>query len=733
MLRLLDVNVLEKRERQELTKVLRILFLPLYHAAPKRALVLYTATIAALLLWLIPVRYRLRPSVTLAFTTISAAILASAAGALESWQDQLDAEQEDTAYDKALHRQAIETVATTQQYANVTAARLQASAVLPEHLREPDLKDPQANQQADFDEFKQLMGVGKKKPLIEGDLDGDGIVDTGNQNKYRVFSRKNAQTGQRERCIDLTGHTHYAGLPIVNVAEEMARESRGCIGIGPTGTGKSDLLKQAIAAQHRIDETSDFSVFAHKSANTARGETLDYCGLEDSQDLYLLTASMGGDVLRDAAANLYSRLKVLDSLMEAGSRVPSIVVIDQVNQGLVAAEKAERQGARSDDDDVPFPYLTETYKESLCTFLVDGREKGIKAWVFGHANTNEALGMGHQIKENVFYLGLGRDGIYSAITNVLKDDRFIAISPIRKALAEKLETYLTAHKEHGNPVNIVLAITNCGSEGWRLVVLPQLPTPEPITLGFTNPPAIGKRQQTPIEKQTRSSPPAADTAKHQTVDAMRAALEQSINASPEKVYPPELTTKATSFIRWIKQNRHNYIDSQGLLDPQVVAFAFDGASGIEEMELILQLITDLGYGTFEEHPHTSFLCWRLQGEKPTYRHLPQPVTDNRPAPPPELEPLPGDISEAQFNLVLHYLVQKQIGIRLTPNGFLTSCHRLVSKESSEKMTTADMRIVLCYLHHKGIVEFPEQGCQSFQFIGLPIQPEELDIPPDASK
>ena len=440
---------------------------------------------------------------------------------------------------------------------------------------------------------------------------------------------------------------------------------------------------------------------------------------------------MGGDVLRDAATDLYNRLNAIDGLMEAGSKVPSIVVIDQVNQGLVAAEKAERQGARSDEGDVPFPYLTETYKESLCTFLVDGREKGIKAWVFGHANTNEALGMGHQIKENVFYLGLGRDGIYSAITNVLKDDRFIAISPIRKALAEKLEIYLTAHQEHGNPVNIVLAITNCGSEGWRLVVLPQLPSPEPITLGITNPPATVKRQQTPSEEQPKTSPPAPDIAKQQTVDAMRAALEQSINASPEQVYPPELTAKATSFIRWIKQNRHNYIDSQGLLDPQVVAFAFSGASGVEEMELILQLITDLGYGGFEEHPHTGFLCWRLQGEKPTYKHLPQQVIETEPAPTSELDPLPGEITEAQFNFVLHYLAQKQTGIRLTPNGFLTSCHRLARKESSERMTTADMRIVLCYLHKKGIVEFPDQGCQSFQFIGLPMQPDELDIPPDS--
>ena len=576
------------------------------------------------------------------------------------------------------------------------------------------------------------MGVGKETPLVEGDIDGDGVTDTGNEGKYRVFFRKNAQTGQRERCIDLKGHTHYAGLPIVNVAEEMARESRGCIGIGPTGTGKSELLKQAISAQQRVDETSDFSVFAHKSANTARGETLDYCGLENSQDLYLLTASMSGEVLSDAAANLYSRLKVLDGLMEAGSKVPSVVVIDQVNQGLVAAEKAERQGARSEEDDIPFPYLTETYKESLCTLLVDGREKGIKAWVFGHANTNEALGMAHQIKENVFYLGLGRDGIYSAITNVLKDDRFIAIAPIRKALAEKLETYLQAHKQHGNPVNIVLAITNCGSEGWRLVVLPQLPPPEPITLGVTNPPATGKRPRASKQEQTKSLPPAPDTPAIQTIDAMKAALEQSINASPEKVYPPELTAKATSFIRWIKQNRHNYIDSQGLLDPQVVAFAFDGASGVEEMELILQLITDLGYGAFEEHPHTSFLCWRLQGEKPTYSQLTPQAAENTPAPLQELEPLPGDISEAQFNLVLHYLAQKQIGVRLTPNGFLTSCHRLVKKESSEKMTTADMRVVLCYLHQKGIVEFPSQGCQSFQFIGFPMQPEELDTPPDST-
>ena len=407
MVRILQLNMLDNDGRRWLGGQTAQLFLVLFRAAPKRAIILYGGTLIALLLWLVPIRYKVRPTLTLSLTLTAAGILAATQSELERWQKQIEAAEADTDYQTALHRQATEAVLTTQQYANVTAARLNASQVLPEYLIEPDLQDPKLTQAAEFEEFKRMIGAsnsedspGQPTALLKGDTDGDGVVDV-QQGKYRFYTRRNSQTGQKERCVDLTGHTYYAGLPIVDLASEMARESRGCLGVGPTGTGKSQLLKQAIAAQHRCDNTTDFTVFAHKSANTARGESLDYCGLEESDDLYLLTASMSGGVLEDAAYRLYCRLRALQGIMERGSKVPSVVVIDQINQGLVAANKAERYALRDDDGEILFPYLEQTYKDDLATLLVDGREKCVKAWVFGHANTNEALGLSRSEERRV--------------------------------------------------------------------------------------------------------------------------------------------------------------------------------------------------------------------------------------------------------------------------------------------------------------------------------------------
>ena len=732
MVRIFQLDFLDRQDRlwagEQAGQALRLIL----NATPKRALTLYGAILIALMLWLVPIRYRFKPWASLTFTLMGAGLLAMAQNQLEAWQTEIEEQQDTDDYERALHRQTIESVQTTQQYTRATAARLSASDVLPNYLMEPDLVDPKVAKQADFEEFKQLMGVEESSAtkqalapaLIAGDHNGDGNAPKAKES-YRFYQRKNPQSKKNERCVDLAGHRYYAGLPIVDLALEMAKESRSCLGVGPTGTGKSQLLKQAIAAQHRIDMATDFTVFAHKSANTARGENLDYCGLEASDDLYLLTASMSGLLLEDAASRLYGRLHALQGVMERGSTVPSVLVIDQVNQGLVAANKAERYVARSEEES-PFPHLEETYKDDLATILVDGREKLVKAWVVGHANTNEALGLSHQIKENVFYVGLGRDGIYSAVVNPLKDDRFIGIATERKALTAQLQEYLSAHDSYGNPVNVVLAITNCGSQGWRLVVLPQLPEPEPITLGVTNPPASPLPMDT-VEAEETDTPSGQRTPAPLSIEEMRTVLDTQLNAAtPEQHYTAEQKQTALSFIRWIKTHRHDFVDAQGLLDPESVSYAFDGVQSAEQMELILQLITDLGYGTFEEHPYTGYIAWRLKGVMPIFTPEEQPPL-TPPAPEDKttaetLEPLPIGISEEKFETILFYLSQKQPNSLLTPNGFLTGCHRLIDKDSHLKTSTAEIRIVLKYLDILGIVAFPDKDDKQFKIMGFPDKP-----------
>lgn len=740
MARVLDLDLAAQQDRTAIARQAGAVASAAYKAAPKRPIALYGSLLVALMLWIIPIRYQLRTWFTLSTTILAAAMVAGAKTGLERWQDELEDAEDDQAYSKAVRRQAIQQVTTTQRYTEATAARLQVSGILPDHLKEGDLVDPQVAKQADFDDFKQMMGLrdkpGADTPALPDDTNDDGVV-AASPSKYRFFKRKNAQSSTTERCVDLNGHTHYAGLPIVDVALEMAKESRGCIGVGPTGTGKSQLLKQAIAAQDRLCPATDFTVFAHKSSNQSRGERLDYCGLEDSDDLYLLTASMNGPRLEEAATRFHQRLISLQGIMERGSQVPSVVVIDQINQGIKAANKAERQAARlaAEDEEgdgyYPYKHLEEIYKDDLSTMLVDGREKCVKAWVFGHANTNEALGLGHQIKENVFYLGLGRDGIYSAVLNPLKNDRFIAVTAERQHLIATFQEYITAHKEYGSPVNVVLALTNCGHEGWRLVVLPQLSDPDPITLGVTNPKASTHTQainaaDAPAPPVT-TAPPSPDTTE---VDAARRALDAQFNNTDKTAqYSPAQTRTATQFIQWLKQRRHDFIDAQGLLDPETVSYAYDGVRSLEAMHAILQMIVDLGYGAWETHPHTHERAWRLKGAVPI---LVAPAERQEPAPPvaippsentPELKPLPGGITEEMFKLVLFYLNQKQPTSLLTPNGFLTGSHKLSHKDSDHKMTTAQMRMVLKYLDTLGVVKFPKSTDSQFTFLGFPKPPD----------
>ena len=142
MERILQLNKLDNEDRSWLGGQTAQLFLALFRAAPKRAIILYGGTLIALLLWLVPIRYKVRPTLTLSLTLTAAGILAATQSELERWQKQIEATEADTDYQTALHRQATEAVLTTQQYAIVTAARLNASQVLPEYLIEPDLQDP---------------------------------------------------------------------------------------------------------------------------------------------------------------------------------------------------------------------------------------------------------------------------------------------------------------------------------------------------------------------------------------------------------------------------------------------------------------------------------------------------------------------------------------------------------------------------------------------------------------
>ena len=706
MVNVLDLDFSEKRVQQATAQLIGTAARSLYDASPKRALVGYGGLLLGLGLWLSPLSQKLNPRVTLPFTIAAAAAIAISQSKLEDLQDDIDEADDDKALRRALKQSSVEAVETTRHYAQTAQSRLAHSQTLPAHLIEPDLL-PAEGQPAlpmgkpSIAEFEAFLG---ESPAAPANPSSEVEASPAIAHDYKFGTRKNAQTGLTETTVDLAGLTEYAGLPIVDLAFDMAVDSRGCMGIGSTGCGKSELLKQAIAAQYKLDENSDFTIFAHKSANTSRGESLDYAGLERSKDCFVFTASQTGDRLSSAAFAFESQLNALNNLIESGSAVPSVVVIDQSNQGLMACDKAAREAKREFDNDEEakgqpdFKYLKEDYQSFINTVLVDGREKLVKAWTFGHANTNKSTGVEHQVKQNIFFVGLGRAGNYAAAWNPLKSDLFIADKFKREELSNQLSQYLQKHESYGAPANVVIAVTNCGNQGWRVIVLPQYAPVQPIGLSVVNP-ALD-------ESDENFTPEAVTVTEDQSIEAARKQLEKSAGYTEQQV------STARAFVKWFQINHRTQLDSRGYLDPQSTWADFPDTRSPSELEICLQILADQGAGKFSTDPTTGNLKWKPSDRLiPKAEQRPRAIVKNAPA----VTQTTTLISKEALAAIFEHLENKQVGAIYTPKGFLDSSSKL---RPLHGITSEQLQTVLDYLEKKGVVQTIGQRKQQFQYLGV---------------
>lgn len=686
MLNVLDIDLNDPKNRAIAAGFIRRCLASLVAAAPKRELIAYGGLIVGLLLWLVPLSKKLHPSFTLAFTMIGAGAIAVSASELEALQDEVDDRSDQRKLKRALAAQTIEAVATTEHYSMAQLQRLQTSQLLPEHLLEPDLAKPPALPEAKteeqrFDEFMQSA---------QGSASSAGSPA---KSAATRATSQDAQASAKGKLIDLTGKTEYAGLPIEDLAQCMAADFRGCVGVGSTGCGKSSLIRQAIIEQQQLDETTDFTVFAHKSANEARGEKLDYAGMEDSDDCIVFTASQRGLSLRNTAEKFETRLHVLTGLIERGSGVPAVVVIDQSNQGLVACQKAAREAAaedkqtrdRKDRHDPPFKHLAVEYEEFLNTGLVDGREKWVRLWLFGHSNTNEGVGVSHQIKQNVYFVALGRAGNYDSVWNPLKDNRFIAGQEERDRLAAQLRAYLKQHRAAGAPANVVVALTNCGDRGWRLIVLPQYTDGEDIELNVVNPPREDLPSSEPEESTVRqgaeeqsvfvSEPPAPEI---DSIDAVRAQLERTVNSTTEQI------EQAREFVLWLRSHAAIALGADGAFNFWSAWAQVPGVASPEQLEICLQLINEQGGGSFEQHGDRT--VWR-----PSEKLLPSPAQVAQEQ----------EARRAAMAAAVAHIKGKTVGTLHTPKTILDSSRILRQQHS---LTVDDIKKLLVTLAARGLVQ-----------------------------
>ena len=707
---ILDFDLLSRENRQRVWLWLKIGTATTWQWLPKRAMVWYGSALTGLLLVFAPINRQISPKVAIPLSLVGCALVAKSKEEISDLHQDITLEKRHKTLKIQLGSQSEETLEVSRHYTAVAKLQMQHNAELPDHMKEPAVVAPKSKQQ-EFEEFRQFMGLAPGAQL--GDGSGDSVQVVGDK-KYRFSTRKNKTTGSSERCVSLKGHDHWCGVPIEDITDAIVADDRGCLGFGTTGVGKSSLLEAIISKAYQADESTDFTAFLHKSANTARGEKLSYAGLEKTKDCYILTATQQGDNLIKAAASITTRIVQLKDLLEDGAAVPSYVIIDESNEGAKAFDDAADEWVEANtviDDKGKTtkpnrPKWGDKYQRFTETLLVDGRSKGVKGIVFGHVTTNKS-GIDREIRNQVFCLALGRNGIYGAIDSLLKDDRHIPDKAVRDGLRAQMSEYLELHNKAGSPVNVVICLTNAGSKGWRLIILPQKFEVVQIRPSVVNAPKGG----TGLEPDTSNTPPVVSPHDEPPVDA---AAEEN----PLIHFTAEQKQTAKDFVAWYRTNRKFIINSRGIMELSIAVECFDGVSSLSELEMVLEIIRLLGHGDFVTDPLDGRLAWRMgQGEvNPDYdRATPPHITSPQETSGLKIE-LPEGISEQAFDCFLGYLFNSKKGYSTTAANFLSNASKL---RNEYKLKADDIAVLISLPALSKIVRIYPAAKFTFEFLGLP--------------
>ena len=130
-------------------------------------------------------------------------------------------------------------------------------------------------------------------------------IAAGNPEDYRYYQGN--IRGKKSLCIDLNNARSYCGLPIVDLADDIARNDKTCFFIGITGSGKSQLTARTIGLAHKRKPLTDGAVITHKSPNKRQGEVFNYAGLEASDEYWIVAGeAIGSYELHQEIADLKS-------------------------------------------------------------------------------------------------------------------------------------------------------------------------------------------------------------------------------------------------------------------------------------------------------------------------------------------------------------------------------------------------------------------------------------------
>ena len=381
------------------------------------------------------------------------------------------------------------------------------------------------------------------------------------RSRFRYF--KGSVRGKAVSCIDLSAVDSYCGVPVVDLAEDIARDDKTTFLIGVTGSGKSQLTARTIGLAHQYKPLTDGAVITHKSPNRKDGEVFNYAGLEDS-DEYWIVAGEGNSTyehekeierLRSFVGRAFADLKSGRS-----AESPGLLVIDEYGNGLVAIDIISN-GLVSEGKKPVGTQLEAYYSNCVRKINTQGNSNKVRGLITSHDSINDELKMSVGERRNARFVYLGRGSELDSIETVLDPSRKMMSKYEAAELNALVSQYKGAHRQMGSPENVVLALTNVASVGWRLVIVSQNLDVPRINATATNPPkhSIGYAGDGDTQLMPKLKRPAPDTdspdpkdkeikddeqeteMKPINLDAHRAALDRLWNISTDDENLPART------------------------------------------------------------------------------------------------------------------------------------------------------------------------------------------------
>jgi hypothetical protein len=260
----------------------------------------------------------------------------------------------------------------------------------------------------------------------------------------------------------------FTGLDEVDVAQCLATTRSGSTMIAcPSGTGKSNLLRAAIAHAHRhYGGAIQFKVVAGKPDET-------YSGLETTAD-YIESAP-------DTASEVYEAFLSIRGVIE-NPDTPAVLIADEYNNTLGDLETASKE-------------LLKRTKRTNYEIVTKGRSKAVYAWFTSHSPFVQDVGFNSAIQESFNIICLGRGNKTTSIYKALSGKRQVIDDDERR---EFLNWQFKEHKKSEDyDGDRVICLTNIRGE-WELVILPiygdandeiypVTPTELPMQLSATSP------------------------------------------------------------------------------------------------------------------------------------------------------------------------------------------------------------------------------------------------------